>query len=247
MSTLMSGAKILMECLVREGVDCIFGYPGGVTLPLYDVLYDHHIRHVLVRHEENAAFAAAGYARSTCKVGVCCATSGPGATNLTTGLVDAMMDSIPIVALTGQVPTKLIGSDAFQEADTFGITRPCTKHNYLVKKIEDPAQVIHEAFYIAASGRPGPVLVDVTKDVFQGQHRYQPANSIHLPGYKFFTEGHAGQIRRAAQMIQESERPLVYSAGGIVAANAAAELPEFFELTDAQTVNARMGLGGLPS
>src|SRR5215475_2344188 len=154
MSTnLMSGAKILLECLVREGVECFFGYPGGVTLPLYDVLYDHHIRHVLVRHEENAAFAAQGYARATGKVGVCCATSGPGATNLTTGLVDAMMDSIPIVAVTGQVSTKLIGTDAFQEADTFGITRPCTKHNYLVKKIDELAQIIHEAFYIAITGR----------------------------------------------------------------------------------------------
>jgi acetolactate synthase-1/2/3 large subunit len=243
----MSGARMLLECLAREGVDCIFGYPGGVTLPFYDVLYDHHIRHVLVRHEENAAFAAEGYARATGKVGVCCATSGPGATNLTTGLVDAMMDSIPIVALTGQVPTKLIGSDAFQEADTFGITRPCTKHNYLVKKLEDLPQVIHEAFYIAASGRPGPVLVDVTKDVFQGQGRYTPVNSIHLPGYKVFTEGHTGQIRRAAQMIQESERPLVYGGGGIIASNASAELREFVELTDAPTVNTLMGLGGLPS
>src|SRR5579863_85591 len=136
-SSLMSGAKMLLECLVREGVDCMFGYPGGVTLPFYDVLYEHHIRHVLVRHEENAAFAAEGYARSTGKVGVCCATSGPGATNLTTGLVDAMMDSIPIVAITGQVSTKLIGSDAFQEADTFGITRSCTKHNFLVKTIAE--------------------------------------------------------------------------------------------------------------
>jgi acetolactate synthase-1/2/3 large subunit len=246
-TTLMSGARMLLECLAREGVDCIFGYPGGVTLPFYDVLYDHHIRHVLVRHEENAAFAAEGYARATGKVGVCCATSGPGATNLTTGLVDAMMDSIPIVALTGQVPTKLIGSDAFQEADTFGITRPCTKHNYLVKKLEDLAQVIHEAFYIAASGRPGPVLVDVTKDVFQGQGHYQPVTSIHLPGYKVFTEGHTGQIRRAAQLIQESERPLVYAGGGIVAANAAKELREFVELTDTPAVNTLMGLGGLPS
>src|SRR6267154_1447350 len=165
MSTnLMSRAKILLECMVREGVKCFFGYPGGVTLPFYDALYDHHIRHVLVRHEENAAFAAEGYARATGKVGVCCATSGPGATNLTTGLVDAMMDSIPIVAITGQVPSKLIGSDAFQEADTFGITRPCTKHNYLVKKFEEIPQAIHEAFHIAASGRPGPVLVDITKD-----------------------------------------------------------------------------------
>jgi acetolactate synthase-1/2/3 large subunit len=245
--TLMSGAQMLMECLAREGVDCIFGYPGGVTLPLYDVLYDHHIRHVLVRHEENAAFAAEGYARATGKVGVCCATSGPGATNLTTGLVDAMMDSIPIVAITGQVSTKLIGSDAFQEADTFGITRSCTKHNYLVKKLDDLAQIIHEAFYIAASGRPGPVLVDIAKDVFQGQGHYQPVTSIHLPGYKVFTEGHTGQIRRAVQMIQESERPLVYSGGGVIAANAAAELREFVEFTDTPTVNTLMGLGSLPS
>ena len=146
----------------------MFGYPGGVTLPFYDALYEHHIRHVLVRHEENAAFAAEGYARATGKVGVCCATSGPGATNLTTGLVDAMMDSIPIVAITGQVSTKLIGSDAFQEADTFGITRSCTKHNYLVKTLEDLPQIIHEAFYIASSGRPGPVLVDIPKDVLSG-------------------------------------------------------------------------------
>jgi acetolactate synthase-1/2/3 large subunit len=247
MSTLMSGAKMLLECLAREGVDCIFGYPGGVTLPLYDVLYEHHIRHVLVRHEENAAFAAEGYARATGKVGVCCATSGPGATNLTTGLVDAMMDSIPIVAITGQVSTKLIGSDAFQEADTFGITRPCTKHNYLVKRLEDLAQAIHEAFYVAASGRPGPVLVDVTKDVLQGQGHYQPVTTIHLPGYKVFTEGHTGQIRRAAQMIQEAERPLVYSGGGIIAAEAARELREFVELTDSPTVNTLMGLGSLPS
>src|SRR3954453_15522649 len=248
MSTnLMSGAKMLLDCLVREGVDCIFGYPGGVTLPLYDVLYDHQIRHVLVRHEENAAFAAEGYARATGKVGVCCATSGPGATNLTTGLVDAMMDSIPIVAITGQVTSKLIGSDAFQEADTFGITRPCTKHNYLVKRLEDLAQIIHEAFYIAASGRPGPVLVDITKDVLQGQGHYQPVTSIHLPGYKVFTEGHAGRIRRAVQLIQESERPLVYSGGGIVFGNASKELREFVELTDTPTVNTLMGLGSLPS
>ena len=247
MSTLMSGARMLLECLVREGVDCIFGYPGGVTLPLYDALYEHHIRHVLVRHEENAAFAAEGYARVTGKVGVCCATSGPGATNLTTGLVDALMDSIPIVAITGQVPSKLIGSDAFQEADTFGLTRSCTKHNYLVKKLDDLPQAIHEAFYVALSGRPGPVLVDITKDVFQGQGHYQPVTSIHLPGYKVFTEGHTGQIRRAAQLVHEAERPLVYAGGGIIAAGAAPELREFVEMTDAPAVNTLMGLGALPS
>jgi acetolactate synthase-1/2/3 large subunit len=247
MSTLMSGAKMLLECLVREGVDCMFGYPGGVTLPFYDVLYDHPIRHVLVRHEENAAFAAGGYARATGKVGVCCATSGPGATNLTTGLVDAMMDSIPIVALTGQVSTKLIGSDAFQEADTFGITRSCTKHNYMVKRFEDLAQIVHEAFYLANSGRPGPVLVDIPKDVFQAQGHYLPVTSIHLPGYKVFTEGHTGQIRRAAQLVQEAERPLVYAGGGILAGDASAELREFVEKADIPAVITLMGLGALSS
>src|SRR6059058_4000275 len=246
-SNLMSGAQTVLECLVRERVDVFFGYPGGVTLPLYDALYDHQIKHILVRHEQNACFAAEGYARATGKVGVCCATSGPGATNLITGLVDAMMDSIPLVAITGQVPTKLIGSDAFQEADTFGITRSCTKHNYLVKKLDDLPQVIHEAFYVAASGRPGPVLVDITKDVLQGQGHYQHVTAIHLPGYKVFTEGHTGQVRRAAQMIQESERPMVYAGGGIIAAGAAPELREFVEQTDAPAVNTLMGLGGLPS
>jgi acetolactate synthase I/II/III large subunit len=247
MSNLLSGAKILLECLVRENVECIFGYPGGATLPLYDALYDNPIRHVLVRHEQNAAFAAQGYARATGRVGVCCATSGPGATNLVTGLVDAMMDSIPIVALTGQVPTKLIGSDAFQEADTFGITRSATKHNFLVKNVNELPQAIHEAFYISASGRPGPVLVDVTKDVLQGQAHYEPVTQIHLPGYKIYTEGHAGQIRRAAQMIWEAERPFVYAGGGIIAANASEELRAFVELLDAPAVCTLMGLGALPA
>ena len=246
-SNLLSGAKILLNCLDQEKVECIFGYPGGVTLPLYDALYDSPIRHVLVRHEQNAAFAAQGYARSTGKVGVCCATSGPGATNLVTGLVDAMMDSIPIVALTGQVSTKLMGSDAFQEADTFGITRSATKHNFLVKNISELPQVIHEAFYIAASGRPGPVLVDITKDVFQGQAHYTPVTEIHLPGYKVYSEGHGGQIRRAAQMIWEAERPFVYAGGGIVSANASAELRALVELVDCPAVCTLMGLGGLPA
>jgi acetolactate synthase-1/2/3 large subunit len=245
-SNLVSGAKILLECLVREGVDCFFGYPGGVTLPLYDAVHDHHIRHVLVRHEQNAAFAASGYARATGRVGVCCATSGPGATNLVTGLVDCLMDSIPVVALTGQVSTKLIGSDAFQEADTFGITRSCTKHNYLLKSITDLPSVIHEAFYIAASGRPGPVLVDIPKDVFQAQAQYTPVSAVHLPGYKVYTEGHTGQIRRAAQMIWEAERPLVYAGGGIIASGAAGELRELVEMADLPAVCTLMGLGALP-
>jgi acetolactate synthase-1/2/3 large subunit len=247
MSNLMSGARMLLECLAREGVDCIFGIPGGVTLPLYDALYDHPIRHILVRHEENAAFAAQGYARATGRVGVCCATSGPGATNLVTGLVNAIMDSVPIVALTGQVHSKLIGSDAFQEADTFGITRSCTKHNYLVKNINDLPQVIHEAFYIAATGRPGPVLVDIPKDIFQSQAHYAPVSSIHLPGYKVYTEGHTGQIRRAAQMMWDAQRPFVYAGGGIIASGASDELREFVELLDAPAVCTLMGLGALPS
>ena len=247
MSNLMSGAKMLLECLVREGVDCFFGYPGGVTLPFYDAMYDHHIRHVLVRHEENACFAAEGYARATGKVGVCCATSGPGATNLITGLVDSMMDSIPIVALTGQVPTKLIGSDAFQEADTFGITRSCTKHNFMVKSLADLPQIVHEAFYIASSGRPGPVLVDVPKDVFQAQGHYSPVTNIHLPGYKVFTEGHTGEVKRAAQMIWDAERPWVYAGGGIIAAGASPDLRELAEIVDLPVVCTLMGLGGLPA
>ncbi|HML15608.1 MAG TPA: biosynthetic-type acetolactate synthase large subunit [Bryobacteraceae bacterium] len=244
---LMSGAQVVLECLVREKVDCIFGYPGGVTLPLYDALYDHHIRHVLVRHEQNACFAAEGYARATGKVGVCCATSGPGATNLVTGLVDAMMDSIPVVAITGQVSTKLIGSDAFQEADTFGITRSCTKHNFLVKTLAELPQAIHEAFHIAATGRPGPVLVDIPKDVFQAKGHYSPVSTIHLPGYKVYTEGHAGQIRRAAQMIWEAKRPWVYAGGGIVAADASEDLRALAELVDLPVVCTLMGLGAMPS
>ena len=244
---LMSGAQILLECLVQENVDCIFGYPGGVTLPLYDALYDHPIRHVLVRHEQNACFAAEGYARATGKIGVCCATSGPGATNLVTGLVDAMMDSIPVVAITGQVTSKLIGTDAFQEADTFGITRSCTKHNFQVRNIGELPQIIHEAFYVAASGRPGPVLVDIPKDIFQAQAHYTPVSSIHLPGYKVFTEGHTGQIRRAAQMMWEAERPFIYAGGGIIAAEASEELRELAETLDAPTVTTLMGLGAMPA
>ena len=246
-SMLMSGARILLECLTREKVDCMFGYPGGVTLPLYDALYEHPLKHILVRHEQNACFAAEGYARATGKVGVCCATSGPGATNLVTALVDAMMDSIPVVAITGQVSTKLIGSDAFQEADTFGITRSCTKHNFLVKKLADLPQAVHEAFHIAATGRPGPVLVDIPKDVFQAQAHYVPVSHIHLPGYKLSTEGHAGQIRRAAQMIWEARRPMVYAGGGIVAAGASGDLRELVERIDAPAVCTLMGLGALSS
>jgi acetolactate synthase-1/2/3 large subunit len=245
-TSLMSGAQVVLECLQREKVEVIFGYPGGVTLPLYDAMYDCPIKHVLVRHEQNAAFAAQGYARSTGKVGVCCATSGPGATNLVTGLVDAMMDSIPIVAITGQVSSKLIGSDAFQEADTFGITRSGTKHNFLVKTLADLPRAIHEAFHIASSGRPGPVLVDITKDAFQANGHYAPVNTIHLPGYRVYTEGHGGQIRRAAQAMVDAKRPLVYAGGGIIHAGAHEELRKLVETIDAPAVLTLMGLGALP-
>lgn len=247
MARLMTGAEIVLECLIREKVDTFFGYPGGVTLPLYDALYDSKIRHILVKHEQNACFAAQGYARATGRVGVCCATSGPGATNLITALVDALMDSIPVVAITGQVSTKLIGSDAFQEADTFGITRPCTKHNYMVKNLAELPQILHEAFHIASSGRPGPVLVDIPKDVFQAQGHYTPVTSVHLPGYKFSMDGHAGQIRRAAQMVWEAERPMVYAGGGILHSDAAKELREFVEFADIPSVCTLMGLGAMPS
>jgi acetolactate synthase-1/2/3 large subunit len=217
-----------------------------VTLPLYDALYEHPIRHVLVRHEENASFAASGYARASGRVGVCLATSGPGATNLTTGLVDSMMDSIPVVAITGQVTSKMIGSDAFQEADTFGIMRPATKHNYLVRDVNDVARVLHEAFYIASTGRPGPVLVDITKDALQGQAHYAPVNEIHLPGYKVVTDGHGGQIRRAGQMMWDAQRPFVYAGGGIIHSGAHEELRELVETIDCPAVCTLMGLGGLP-
>jgi acetolactate synthase-1/2/3 large subunit len=245
---LLSGARILIESLAREGTEVIFGYPGGVTLPIYDVLYDHPLRHVLVRHEENASFAAEGYARTTGKVGVCMATSGPGATNLTTGLVDALMDSIPIVAITGQVPSKLIGRDAFQEADTFGITRAATKHNYLVKDINELAQVIHEAFYVASSGRPGPVLVDVTKDVLTGKANYHPTDKMEpLRGYDLRLDPDDEEIEQAVEFCWNSERPYIYAGGGVISAGASEELRKFSELLEAPVALTVMGLGAMPT
>ena len=248
MSALMSGSQILLESLVREGVEMIFGYPGGVTLPIYDVLYDHPIRHVLVRHEENASFAAEGYARSTGRVGVCMATSGPGATNLTTGLVDALMDSIPIVAITGQVPEHLIGRDAFQEADTFGITRAATKHNYLVKQIDEIPQVIHEAFHVASTGRPGPVLVDITKNVLQGKSTYHPAGTLRpLRGFHVRLDPDNEEVEAALQFLWAAERPYIYAGGGVISSAASEELREFAELLEAPLAHTVMGLGALPS
>ena len=245
---LLSGAQILIESLAREGAEAVFGYPGGVTLPIYDVLYHHPLRHVLVRHEQNAVFAAQGYARATGKAGVCMATSGPGATNLTTGLVDALMDSIPVVAITGQVPQALIGRDAFQEADTFGISRSATKHNYLVKDIDELSQTIHEAFYIATSGRPGPVLVDITKDVLLAQAPYSGAQQMEpLRGYRLENQPDAESVDRAVEFLWNAERPYIYAGGGVIASGASAELVRFSELLEAPLAHTVMGLGAMPT
>ena len=245
---LLSGAQILIESLAREGAEAIFGYPGGVTLPVYDVLYGHPLRHVLVRHEQNAAFAAQGYARATGKAGVCMATSGPGATNLTTALVDALLDSIPVVAITGQVPQSLIGRDAFQEADTFGISRSATKHNYLVKDIGELGQTIHEAFYIATSGRPGPVLVDITKDVLLAEAHYSSTQEMQpLRGYMLDKEPDEEAIDRVVEFLWSAERPYIYAGGGIISSCASEELVRFSELLDAPLAHTVMGLGAMPS
>ncbi len=246
----MNGSEVLLECLRAEGVDVLFGYPGGVVLPIYDKFKDFaRPKHILVRHEENACFAADGYAKASGKVGVCMATSGPGATNLVTGLVNAMMDSIPVVAITGQVSTKLIGNDAFQEADTVGITRSCTKHNYLVKSVREMPDAIKEAFHIAATGRPGPVLVDLPKDVLQavwdGPLHYPEA--VDLPGYKPNYEGHGGQIRRAAETIWEAKRPVIYAGGGVIASGGGALLEQLAELIEAPVNLTLMGLGAISS
>ena len=211
-----SGAEVLLRALKDQGVEVIFGYPGGAVLPIYDALFQQNaIRHVLVRHEQGAVHAAEGYARSTGKVGVVLVTSGPGATNAVTGLVDALMDSIPVVCLTGQVPTHLIGNDAFQEADTTGITRPATKHNYLVKRPEDLARVVHEAFYVARSGRPGPVVIDLPKDIVIGKAPYTPPDGGHR-SYRPQTEPNADAIARAAVLLKGAKRPIIYTGGGII-------------------------------
>lgn len=243
-----TGARTLIEALQREGVDTIFGYPGGVVLPIYDELYDSSIRHILVRHEQAAAHAADGYARASGRVGVCLATSGPGACNLVTGIATAYMDSIPIVALTGQVPTGLLGNDAFQESDITGITMPITKHNYLVKDAGDLDHVIREAFYIAQTGRPGPVLIDLPKDVTTGEVKSNGAapGKVSLRGYQPTYQGHVRQIDRALDLIARAERPLVYAGGGVVLSGASAELIEFVETAAIPVTTTLMGLGAVP-
>ncbi|MBE9555599.1 MAG: acetolactate synthase 3 large subunit [Proteobacteria bacterium] len=246
----MNGAEIVIKALLDQGVDVVFGYPGGAVLPIYDALFkQNQLRHILVRHEQGAVHAAEGYARSTGKVGVVLVTSGPGATNAVTGLTDALMDSVPIVCLTGQVPTHLIGNDAFQECDTTGITRPCTKHNYLVKDPDRLAKTLHEAFYVARSGRPGPVVVDIPKDVQFAECPYSGPGNVKHKTYRPQIKGDAGQIARAVDMIAKAKRPVIYGGGGII--NSGPKAVELFtklvKTTGAPTTLTLMGLGALPA
>ena len=242
-----NGAQILLECLKREGVKHIFGYPGGVVLDIYDELTRHpDIQHILVRHEQAAAHAADGYARASSQVGVALVTSGPGATNTVTGIASAYMDSIPIVVFTGQVPTALIGNDAFQEVDIVGITRPCTKHNYLVKDVKDLAHTIHEAFHIARSGRPGPVLVDLPKDVIQASTVPKYPDEIKIKSYNPTYHANPRQVKRALDMILAAKKPVLYTGGGIILSNASGELLKFAETLQIPVTSTLMGLGGFP-
>ncbi len=242
----MTGAKILIESLLKEGVEVIFGYPGGALLPVFDRLYDAPIRFILTRHEQAAAHAADGYARATGKVGVCMATSGPGATNLVTGIATAYMDSIPIVAITGQVKTFLIGNDAFQEADVTGITRPITKHNYLVKDVKDLVRIVKEAFHLASTGRPGPVLIDLPVDVTLHETEFKYPKEVDIRGYKPTYSGHIGQIKKAAKVIQEARRPIIYAGGGVISSGAAAKLKELAKNAGIPVTTTLLGLGGFP-
>src|SRR5262249_18768176 len=242
----MTGAQILCECLRREGVDLIWGYPGGAVLPLYHTLPEFPFRHVLVRHEQGAAFAANGYARSTGKVGVCIARSGPGATNMVTGIADALMDSVPIVAITGQVSRALIGKDAFQEIDTTGITLPITKHNYLVERPEDLPRIVREAFYIAQNGRPGPVLIDVPKDVQQQEADFHWPEEVRVRGYRPTLHGNARQIRQAADLITQSQRPVIIAGHGVVISRAFAELRQLAEKAHIPVITTLHGVSSFP-
>ena len=243
-----SGAEILIESLKQEGVDVIFGFPGGAVLKIYDALlqYSEEIRHFLVRHEQGAVHAADGYARSSGKVGVCLVTSGPGATNTVTGIATAYMDSVPLVILTGQVNTMLIGNDAFQEADIVGITRPCTKHNYLVKDIKDLALTIKQAFHLARTGRPGPILVDLPKDVMADSAEFSYPSKIKMRSYNPTYQGHPGQIKRAIKLIAKAQKPLVYAGGGVILSNASKELTALAQKYSIPVTTTLMGLGGFP-
>ncbi|UTF49081.1 biosynthetic-type acetolactate synthase large subunit [Desulfomicrobium sp. ZS1] len=242
----LTGAQILMECLKREGVDLIFGFPGGAVIDIYDELPKHPIKHILVRHEQAAVHAADGFARASGKVGVCLVTSGPGATNTVTGIATAYMDSIPLVVITGQVPTHLIGNDAFQEADIVGITRPCTKHNYLVKNVADLATTIKQAFYIARTGRPGPVLIDLPKDVVNSKTKFSYPETISLRSYNPNVNPNRKQLRKAAELIAQSKQPVIYAGGGVISSDSAAELTRLAEMFHLPVTTTLMGLGAFP-
>lgn len=243
----MIGAEILVNALAEEGVEYVWGYPGGAVLYIYDELHKQtKFEHILVRHEQAAVHAADGYARATGKVGVALVTSGPGVTNAVTGIATAYLDSIPMVVITSNVPTHAIGQDAFQECDTVGITRPIVKHNFLVKDVRDLAATIKKAFFIAATGRPGPVVVDIPKDVSRNSCKYEYPKSIDMRSYSPVNKGHSGQIRKAVALLQSAERPYIYSGGGVVLANASEELRELAALTGHPVTNTLMGLGAFP-
>src|ERR1043166_720736 len=244
----LSGAEIVVRCLQEEGVEHLFGYPGGAVLFIYDELFKQNkVKHILVRHEQGAVHAADGYARSTDKVGVVLVTSGPGVTNAVTGIATAYMDSIPLVIITGQVPTHAIGQDAFQECDAIGITRPCVKHNFLVKDVHDIAVTIKKAFYLAASGRPGPVLVDIPKDITAAKCEFSYPATIAMRSYNPVTRGHAGQIKKAINLLMQAKRPMIYTGGGVVLGGAAKELTELVRTIGFPVTNTLMGLGGYPA
>jgi acetolactate synthase-1/2/3 large subunit len=242
----ITGAEILVKALYKEEVDLLFGYPGGVLLGIYDTLFDAELLHVLPRHEQGGIHAADGYARATGKVGVCFGTSGPGATNLVTGIANAYMDSVPLVVFTGQVPTSLIGGDAFQEADIVGITRPVVKHSYLVKDVNELAETIQDAFYIARTGRPGPVVIDLPKDVVSAKANFTWKDEVNLPGYSPNTKGHGGQIKKMLKMLETAKRPLILAGGGVTISNAGEEMKKLSEITGTPVVTSFLGLGSFP-
>ena len=243
-----TGAEILIKCLHAENVQFVFGYPGGAVLNIYDAIYQQdQFEHILVRHEQAALHAADAYARATGKVGVALVTSGPGATNAVTGIATAYMDSIPMVVISGQVPTYAIGEDAFQECDTVGITRPCVKHNFLIKDINDIAPVMKKAFHVAATGRPGPVLVDIPKDITATLNQFEYPETVEIRSYNPITKGHSGQIKKALKLLSEAKRPMVYTGGGVVLGNASEELTQFVRSLGLPTTSTLMGLGGFPA
>src|SRR5215203_6920637 len=244
---MMRAVDAVMECLAAEGVDVVFGYPGGANLPTYDAFYDAGIHHILVRHEAGGGHAAEGYAKASGRVGVSLGTSGPGATNLVTPITDAMMDSVPTVFITGQVRTELLGTDGFQEADIMGITMPIVKHSFMLRHPLELPRMIHEAFHVARSGRPGPVVVDIPQDLSRADIDYQPVTDVHLPGYQPTTEGNTKQIRQAAKALAAARRPVIYAGGGVVAAGAARELTELATADRFPVTCTLMGLGAFPA